>query len=110
MTEATRRNDSSLKTSCANTTCCRQRTFAMHCSNTLSNETIVCDKLARKIVLTIRQFLSSSGIDERRGFSYDASWQAPPARCPCRTPVFQPRLFLSLSESAGYYGCLRESA
>src|SRR6266851_3341558 len=26
---------------------------------------IVCDKLARKIVLTIRQFLSSSGIDER---------------------------------------------
>jgi hypothetical protein len=35
----------------------------MHCSNTLSNETIVCDKLARKIVLTIRQFLSSSGID-----------------------------------------------
>src|ERR1700716_1756555 len=107
MTEAAKRNDSSLKTSCASITCCRQKTFAMHCSNTLSNETIVCDRLARKIVLTIRPFLSSSGIDEaRRGFTYDASWQAPPARCPCRTPVFQPRLFLSLSESAGYYGCL----
>src|SRR5713226_6573301 len=78
MTEATRRNDSSLKTSCANTTCCRQRTFAMHCSNTLSNETIVCDKLARKIVLTIRQFLSSSGIDENKArlpfFSLDYSF------------------------------------
>src|SRR3981189_3446854 len=104
MMAAIRKNDSNLKASCANTACCRQKTCAKHCSNTLSNETIVCDRLARKIVLTIRQFLSSSGIDEtRRGFTYDASWQTPPARCPCRTPVFQPRLFLSLSESAGYY-------
>src|SRR5260370_10316948 len=37
----------------------------MHCSNTLSNEMIVCDRLGRKIVWRIRQFLSSSGIDER---------------------------------------------
>jgi len=65
----------------------------MHCSNTLSNETIVCDRLARKIVLTIRQFLSSSGIDENKAWLYLRRVMANAARCPCRAPVFQPRLF-----------------
>src|SRR5258707_15800933 len=64
MTGAIRRNDSSLKTSCASTTCCRPRTYAMRCSNTLSKKMIVCDRLARKIVLTIKLFLSSNGIDK----------------------------------------------
>src|ERR1700722_14432170 len=64
MTAAARRNASSLKSSCASTTCSLQKTCAMHCSNTLSNKMIVSDRLARKIVSTIRQFLSSSGIDE----------------------------------------------
>src|SRR5205814_1600423 len=107
MTEATRRSDSSLKTSCANTTCCRQKIFAMHCSNTFSNETIVCDKLARKIELTIRQSLSSSGIDEWRvAIRYEEVASGGRAGLP----------FLSIDcvfrywESAGYYGGIRECA
>ena len=46
--------------------CCRQKTCAVHCLSTRSNETIVCEKSTKRIVLTIRQFSLSSEIDECR--------------------------------------------
>src|SRR5271154_2989211 len=65
MTAPTRKNDGNWKASCASTTSRRQKTCATHCSNTLSNETIVYDRLAKNIVSTTRRFLSSSGVEER---------------------------------------------
>src|SRR5229473_7671944 len=72
---------------------------------------MVCDKLARKIVLTIRQFLSSSGIDEccDKRMTVIAKVNRRDLRgCPARRPCL-PAAACLLASRAGVWGVERSS-
>src|SRR5438445_1301365 len=50
----------------------------MHCWNTLRRKTIICDRLANKTVLTIRQYLLSSGTEKGHKKSLKPLYQKEP--------------------------------